>query len=131
MTQAPSPKAQATTVALPLISAPQLADLVQRMIAGEPEAAARIQRGAGTLLSGAVHDTPELGVYRVDGCAGRVYTASSGTCDCPDSTHRAVTCKHQHAARILSAASAVAAYERAQARWLLTARGEAALAARA
>lgn len=101
-----------TTVALPTISADELASLVQQMIAGEPTAAARIQRGAGVLLAGALADTDTLGVYRVLGCDGRIYRTSSGSCSCPDSVNRGVTCKHSWAARLLSAASAVASWAR-------------------
>jgi hypothetical protein len=120
-----SRQSQDTTVTIPAVGAPELADIVQRMIGGEPEAAERIKRGVAVLLSGVLADTATLGVYRVDGCEGRTYTTSSGSCDCPDATHRAVTCKHQWAARLLSAMSAAARWER----WTLTAKGAAALAA--
>src|SRR5437764_12791347 len=109
MTLATSPT-QDTTVALPMISAAELADLVQAMILAEPEAAERIRRGAGVLLSGAVHDTATLGVYAVNGCEGRVYETTSARCDCPDATRRERTCKHQYSARLLSAARAVASW---------------------
>src|SRR3954449_1723505 len=85
-----------TMVRLPHVDAPALADLVQRMIGGEPTARERILRGVSVLLSGALADTDRLGVYTVQGCEGRIYTTSSASCDCPDSVTRAVTCKHQH-----------------------------------
>lgn len=116
-----------TTVALPAISADELAGLVQQMIVGEPTAAARIQRGAGVLLAGALADTDTLGVYRVLGCDGRIYRTSSGSCTCPDATNRGVTCKHQWSARLLSAASACARYNRwTQTHYTLTTQGYAA-----
>jgi hypothetical protein len=124
MIQPSTPSTQDTTVAIPAVSAPALADLVQRMLGGEPAARERIQRGVAVLLSGALHATAELGVYRVDGCEGRVYETTSGSCTCPDSVNRYVTCKHQWSARLLSAMSAAARYER----WTLTAKGAAALA---
>src|SRR5215212_11895303 len=105
-----------TVVTLPTVSAPALQDLVQRMIGGEPTARERILRGLSVLLSGALADTDTLGVYTVQGCEDRVYTTSSASCDCPDSVNRGVTCKHQWAARLLSAMSAVARYDR----WTLT-----------
>jgi hypothetical protein len=120
-----------STVAIPDVSAPVLADLVQRMLGGEPDAAERIKRGVAVLLSGALAETPTLGVYTVAGCEGRTYTTSSSSCDCPDSVTRRVTCKHQWAACLLSAMSAAARFERCQTRWLLTAKGEAAARARA
>jgi hypothetical protein len=116
-------------VQLPSVSAPELAALVQRMIGGEPEAAERIKRGVAVLLSGALAETAELGVYRVTGCEGREYTTTSGSCDCPDATRRAVTCKHQWSARLLSAMSAAVHFERCQACYLLTVRGLAATVA--
>lgn len=99
-----------STVALPTVSADELAGLVQQMIVSEPTAAARIQRGAGLLLAGALADTATLGVYRALGCDGRIYRTSSGSCSCPDSVNRQVCCKHSWAARLLSAASAVARF---------------------
>lgn len=103
---------QATTLAIPAVSADELAGLVQQLIVGEPTAAARIQRGAGVLLAGALADTDTLGVYRVQGCDGHVYRTTSGSCSCPDSVNRAITCKHSWAARLLSAASAIARFNR-------------------
>src|SRR4051794_30655969 len=122
---------QNTTVVIPDVCAPALQDLVQRMIGGEPTARARILCGLSVLLSGAMADTDRLGVYTVQGCEDRVYTTSSASCDCPDSVNRGVTCKHQHAVRLLSAMSAVARYDRCQTRYLLTRKGEAALGLRA
>ncbi|HEY7068315.1 MAG TPA: hypothetical protein VII06_43100 [Chloroflexota bacterium] len=101
-----------TTVTLPATSATELAALVQSFIAAEAEAAERIQRGVAVLLSGALHTTDTCGVYRVDGCEGRVYRTSSGSCDCPDSVNRQRPCKHQYSARLLSAASAMASWNR-------------------
>ena len=101
------------TTTTPLgISADELAGLVQQMIGSEPTAAARIQRGAGVLLAGALADTDTLGVYRVLGSDGHIYRTTSGSCTCPDSVNRGVTCKHSWACRLLSAASAVARFNR-------------------
>jgi hypothetical protein len=85
----------------------------------------RIKRGVAVLLSGALAETAELGVYAVTGFVDRVYETTSGRCDCPDATRRAVTHKHQWSARLLSAMSAAAHWERRT----LTAKGEAAVAA--
>jgi hypothetical protein len=60
----------------------------------------------------------------------RYYTATTWACDCPDrQRHADQRCKHSYALQVLSVASAHAAYERAQTRWTLTAKGAAALAA--
>lgn len=103
---------QDTTVTLPAIPAPELAALVQAFIADAPEARERIERGAAYLLGGHLHLTDTCGVYTVDGCEGRVYRASSGSCSCPDSVQRQRPCKHVFAARLLSAASALASWNR-------------------
>jgi hypothetical protein len=113
---------------VPQITAPQLAALVQQFVHDEPDAQDRIEGGAAYLLGGHLHDTAACGIYTVDGCDGRVYRTSSGSCDCPDSVQRQRCCKHSYAARLVSAASAIASYDRAQTRWTLTQRGEAALA---
>src|SRR4051812_27800646 len=120
-----------TMVVLPRVDAPELADLVQRMIGGEPTARERILRGVSVLLSGALADTDRLGVYTVQGYEDRTYTTSSASCTCPDATNRAVTCKHQYAVRLLSAMSAAARFERCQTRYTLTRKGEMALGMRA
>jgi hypothetical protein len=120
---------QDTTVQIPDVGAPALAALVQQLIATEPDAEPRIRGGVARLLAGTVHATTTLGVYRVQGAEGRVYETTSGRCDCPDATRRARVCCHAWAITVLHSMAAIASFERAQTRYLLTAKGAAALAA--
>ena len=106
---------QGTTVVVPDVTAPELAALVQEFCRVEPDAHECIERAAAYLLGGHLHDTETCGVYTVDGCEGRTYSTSSASCDCPDSVQRQRVCKHSYAARLLSAASAVASWHRHQA----------------
>ena len=91
------------------------------MQAEYPEQAARIGRGLQVLLTSDIRETAETGVYLVQTSEGRdlYYRATSLRCTCPDHMQRQVICKHPWALSILSAASAVAQWERRGSRSLV------------
>jgi hypothetical protein len=133
-----SPTTNGTTapVQLPALGLDAFSTLVLRLQREAPDAATRerIARGAAIVTTaGAIWETRTLGVYLIESCqqAGSYYEVTSLRCTCQDATRRGLPCKHSHAITILHAACAEASYDRAQARWLLTPRGEALLAARA
>jgi hypothetical protein len=130
-----SRQAQDTTVQIPAgLDFAAVRGIVAELQAAEPQNRERIGRAVNVLLTSEIRETAECGVYQVQSCADseRYYTATTYACDCPDrQRHVDQRCKHSYALQVLSAASAHAAYERAQARWTLTAKGAAALAARA
>jgi uncharacterized Zn finger protein len=137
MVQAPSPTSSVVPASVPV----QLPDLgmdayraiVAQLPAEQPEHRARIGRAINVLLTSDILETGELGVYLVQSCqdSGHYYRATTWSCSCPDRQRHESPCKHSYALQVLSVASAQAAHERAQTRYLLTAKGEAALAARA
>jgi hypothetical protein len=120
-----------TTVAIPAgIAFATVRSIVAELQAAEPHNRERIGRAINVLLTSTIRETAELGVYQVQSCADsdRSYTATTWACDCPDrQRHADQRCKHSVALQVLSVASAHAAYERAQTRYLLTAKGAAAL----
>jgi hypothetical protein len=119
----PTPPPHYTPVTIPALTAEVLTDLVQRLVAADPAALARIERGVGILLGGGVAETATVGHYTVRGSDGRHYATASGACNCPDSLTRERTCKHQYAIRLFHAMGDAAAFERAQSRWVLTVAG--------
>jgi hypothetical protein len=122
-----------TTVQVPAgLDFATVRSIVAELQAAEPENRERIGRAVNVLLTSTIRETAECGVYQVQSCADseRYYTATTWACDCPDrQRHADQRCKHSYALQVLSVASAHAAYERAQTRWTLTAKGAAALAA--
>ena len=79
-----------------------------------------------------IRATAEAGRYLVQSCqdSETFYLASSFSCGCPDrQRHEDLRCKHSFAIELLNTASAIASYESFQARYVLTAKGERALAA--
>jgi hypothetical protein len=135
MIEAPSPSAQSSTlVVIPDLPLTVYRAIVARCQADCPAERARIARGLDVLMTAEIRETDELGLYLVQSCqdSGLSYAATSWVCGCPDrQRHTEQRCKHSWALTILHAASAEAAYERAQTRYYLTAKGEAAVAARA
>jgi hypothetical protein len=107
-----------TPVQLPDLPLGQYRALVATMQAQDPDAAARIGRGLTVLMTADIRETAECGVYLVQTSEGGklYYRATSLRCCCPDALQRQVVCKHSHAIAILTAASAAASFERAQAR---------------
>jgi hypothetical protein len=132
-----SPRMQDTTprapVTLPSLPLDQYGALVARLQneADDDATITRIARGADILIHQGIYETAELGIYRVESCQGDgpLYTTTSHACDCVDYQRRQQPCKHVWAIVILNEASAAASFERAQARYLLTARGLAATVA--
>ena len=123
---------QDTTVSLPDVSILVYRELVRELQATHRDEAARIGRGLEVLLGAEIRPTAELGRYLVQSCAdsGIHYEATSWSCTCPDrQRHDDARCKHSWALELITAASAIAAYDRAQTRYVLTAKGERALAA--
>jgi hypothetical protein len=124
---------QDTTVQIPTgLDFATVRGIVAELQAAAPHNRERIGRAVNVLLTSAIRETAELGVYQVQSCADSSvwYTATTLTCDCPDrQRHADQRCKHSVALQVLSVASAHAAYERAQTRYLLTAKGVAAVAA--
>ena len=117
-----------TRVALPDLTLDQYRAIVAR-IQAEPDAdRARIARGLQVLLGCEIRETETLGVYLIQSCqdSGLYYRATTWGCTCPDRMRHDVPCKHSYGLQVLSAASAQAAYERAQAGWVLTQKGMAA-----
>ena len=115
-----------TTVAVPNVSAPALAELVGELQAAYP-ADARVARGVAVLFGSALRTTPELGTYQVQACDGsRWYTTRAFSCDCPDATQRpTLVCKHQIAVQLLHSMSAAARREQLEERWWPTAKAAA------
>src|SRR2546423_553580 len=76
----------------------------------------RLSRAVVVVLTSDIRETAECGVYRVQSACqpGTWYTATTASCDCPDSTQRGTVCKHQLVLTILSVASAIASRERAE-----------------
>ena len=110
--------------------------LVLRLQREAPDQAtrARLARGAAIVTTaGAIWETPTVGVYLIESCqqAGTYYEVTSLRCTCQDSLRRQQPCRHSHAVNLLYAACAESAWDRAEARYLLTRQGEAALAVRA
>ncbi len=129
MPEVPTPDAQDTTiVALPDLSLGAYRAIVAQLQAEQPAARARIGRALPVLLGCDIRAAGRLGEYLVQSCqdSGVYYRCTSWSCSCPDRARHAAPCKHSWALTILHAASAVAAYERAQARYYLTATGRAA-----
>jgi hypothetical protein len=125
---------QNTTVTIPAgVAFATVREIVAQMQAEQPEHRARIGRAVGVLLTSEIVATPELGRFIVQSCEDGTtyYTATTWACTCPDRQRNASPCKHSYALSVLSVASAHAAYDRAQARYLLTRKGEEAVAARA
>ena len=124
--------AQDTTVQIPAgLSFASLRAIVAELQVAEPQNRERIGRAIQVLLTSAIRELPTLGEYAAQSCqdSDKWYTATTWSCDCPDhQRHPELRCKHSVALQVLSVASAAAAYERAQTRYLLTAKGEAALA---
>jgi hypothetical protein len=121
-----------TPVTLPDLTLGQYREIVATMQAQDPDAAARIGRGLAVLMGADIRATAETGRYLVQSCqdAGIYYVAPSWSCSCPDrQRHEDLRCKHSFAVELLNTASAVASYDRAQARYTLTAKGARALAA--
>jgi hypothetical protein len=130
---ATSLQAQDTTVTLPVgISFEAVRQIVAELQAAEPANSERIGRAVHVLLTAEIRATAELGVYQVQSCADGAcyYTATTWSCDCPDrQRHADQRCKHSYALQVLSVASAIARFERCQTRYVLTAKGAAAVAA--
>jgi hypothetical protein len=128
-TQDTTPRALVTLPSLPL---DQYGALVARLQHEATDATiGRIARGADLLIHQGIYETAELGVYRVESCrdADTMYLTTSHACDCMDYQRRQQPCKHVWSIVILHGSSAAARFERCQARYLLTAKGEAALSA--
>jgi hypothetical protein len=127
-----SRQSQDTTVTIPAgLDFATVRGIVAELQAAEPEHRARIGRAINVLLTSEIVATAEVGRYLVQSCEdGKTYyTATTWACSCPDRQRHATPCKHSYALTVLSVASAHAAYARAQTRYLLTAKGAAALAA--
>ncbi|HEY7066411.1 MAG TPA: hypothetical protein VII06_33370 [Chloroflexota bacterium] len=127
-----SPAQDTTGVTLPAgISFAAVRQIVAELQATEPANRERIGRAVNVLLTSTIRELPILGEYAVQSCAARDtwYTATTWACDCPDhQRHPDLRCKHSVALQVLSVASAIARFERCQTRYLLTAKGEAAVA---
>ena len=127
-----SPTTQDTTalapVRLPRLPMDEYQGIVANLRAAFPDEAARIGRAVTVLLTSQILETAELGVYLVQCSAGGAlyYRATTLRCTCPDSMQRQVVCKHSHALTVLSVASAVVSYQRAQQLYTLTSKGLAA-----
>jgi hypothetical protein len=117
-------------VRVPSLPLDEYQDIVARMQAAFPDESARIGRAVGVLLSSKILETDELGVYLVQCSEGGnlYYRTTTWNCTCPDRMKRGVVCKHSHALTVMSVASAVVSYQRAQdlARYQLTSKGLAA-----
>jgi hypothetical protein len=128
-----SRQSQDTTITIPAgLDFATVRGIVAELQAAEPQNRERIGRAVNVLLTSTIRETAELGVYQVQSCTDSSvwYTATTFSCDCPDrQRHADQRCKHSYALQVLSVAGAHAAYERAQTRWTLTAKGAAALAA--
>jgi hypothetical protein len=121
---------QGTTVALPAeLSFADVRAIVAQMQAEQPEHRARIGRAINVLLTSEIVPTAELGRLLVQSCEdGKTYyTATTWNCTCPDRQRHDTPCKHSYALTVLSVMSAQAAYERAQAGYVLTQKGAAAV----
>jgi hypothetical protein len=124
-------QAQHTTalapVRVPSLPLDEYQDIVARLQAAFPDESARIGRAVGVLLTSRILETDELGVYLVQCSDGSAlyYRTTTLRCTCPDAMKRGVVCKHSHALTVMSVASAVVSYQRAQelARYQLTSKG--------
>jgi hypothetical protein len=129
-----SPTTQDTTVLAPVrvpsLPMDEYRDIVARLQAAFPDESARIGRAVGVLLTSKILETDELGVFLVQCSEGGnlYYRTTTWNCTCPDRMRRGVVCKHSHALTVMSVASAVVSYQRAQAlaRYQLTSKGRAA-----
>jgi hypothetical protein len=122
---------QDTTVQIPAgIDFATVRAIVAQMQAEQPAHRARIGRAVNVLLTSEIVATPELGRFLVQSCEDGTtyYTVTTWACSCPDRQRNDSPCKHSYALTVLSVASAHAAYDRAQARYELTAKGAAVLA---
>jgi hypothetical protein len=137
---ATTPQAQDTTSAPVRVTLPELDCGIYREIVSVMQAAAtdeqdrvRIGRAVNVLLTSQILETPELGVYLVQSgeYSDLYYRATSTRCGCPDALRRGKPCKHSQALAVISVASAIAARESAERRYLLTDKGEMVLAAAA
>jgi hypothetical protein len=117
-------------VQLPALPLPAYRAIVATLQAAAPDNRDRIARGLNVLLTCDIFEASRTGEYLIQSCTerGTLYRTTGLFCSCPDA-QRGHHCKHSAAVEILHAACAEASYDRAQARWLLTPRGEAALAA--
>jgi hypothetical protein len=117
-------------VRVPSLPLDEYQDIVARLQAAFPDESARIGRAVGVLLTSRILETDELGVYLVQCSDGSAlyYRTTTWNCTCPDRMKRGVVCKHSHAITVMSVASAVVSYQRAQdlARYQLTSKGLAA-----
>jgi hypothetical protein len=117
-------------VRVPSLPLDEYQDIVARLQAAFPAESARIGRAVSVLLSSKILETDELGVYLVQCSEGGplYYRTTTWSCTCPDRMKRGVVCKHSHALTVMSVASAVVSYQRAQdlARYTLTRKGLAA-----
>jgi hypothetical protein len=121
-----------TTVTLPDVSINVYREIIRDMAIVFPAEAARIGRALDVLLRAEIRASAETGRYEIQSCqdAATWYQTTSWSCDCPDrQRHDDLRCKHSWAVEVIHTASASASYDRAQARYTLTAKGERALAA--